>query len=136
MPSGDQPGQVAGHGPWCDEEEESGSNNRPRLSHQTVAVQPLLRSVNRKNRDCFATGSASALSDAICVCERGVNSRAICTFSSSWAMLSQPTITVLTGCESVKRIASRIFMTPGRVAIAEPSQECCCCSSGGGVQLA
>ena len=49
--------------------------------------------------------------------------------------LSQPIITVLTGCESVKYIASRIFITPVRVAMAEPSHKCCCCSRGGGVQV-
>ena len=88
--------------------------------------QPLLRSVKRKNSDCFATGAANWLSAAIWDGESGVKSRAICTFCSNWAILSQPTITVLTGCDRVKRIASVISMTPERVAIAEPSQECCC----------
>src|ERR1017187_3122695 len=98
--------------------------------------QPLLRSVKRKKRDCLATGSARSFSLVICVVDNGVKSRAICIFSSSCTTLSQPMMIVLTGCDSTKCIASRMFITPGLVAMADPSHECCCASRDGGVQLA
>lgn len=53
--------------------------------------------------------------------------------SSSCAMLSQPTMTVLTGSESVERLASRMFGVAGQ--LATPPQRRCSCSIGGGVQL-
>jgi hypothetical protein len=45
-------------------------------------------------------------------------------------------ITVLTGCDNAKYMASRICKAPGVSASTMPSQECFCCSSGGGFQVA
>ena len=54
----------------------------------------------RKKSAWRATGSAFWLSAANWRSLSGVKSRANCTFSSNWPIVSQPMITVLTGCES------------------------------------
>ncbi len=66
-----------------------------------LAFRPRPRPAHalRNQSDCCATGAAFASRAASCAPESGVKAFAIATFSSSWPIESQPTMTVETGSE-------------------------------------
>jgi hypothetical protein len=63
---------------------------------------PCLQAQFLKKSACLAMGAVRPVRPAICVWLSGVKARASCTFSSSWAIESHPTMTVLTGKLRVK----------------------------------
>src|SRR5215472_14776172 len=88
----------AGHPDFLNNLGDSGSEDCYRLVYPLCAESMSRGRVSKwKKRDCLATGAARLVRAAIWAWDKGVNSRAICTFSSSCVMLSQPRMTVLTG---------------------------------------